>query len=300
MHSARPSSRSAPGRTSVKSFESNVRTHARPVRQVLGGHGRPAGRVRASLCAGRPGTAERAALRPGERRADRAAPDRRGEGRRARGARSTRRTARGTIYVNLSRATTGDLRVRQAFMHAIDREALADALSFGSAKPTTQIFSLERHRSTTHRSTSCIRSTRSQGEGSAGGSRPQGRHRRHAAAAEHDGIQAARRGVAGDARRSRHPAEVRHGGRLAVHAVPPSAAARRHHAWRAGAGGPTRCNPSQSWPGPAARTTRWRRVAGDRRADRQGARHVLVQSRPPGRAAPAQSRDGGERFEFHR
>jgi peptide/nickel transport system substrate-binding protein len=45
------------------------------------------------------------------------------------------------IYVNLSRATTGDLRVRKAIMYAIDREALADALSFGSAKPTTQIFS---------------------------------------------------------------------------------------------------------------------------------------------------------------
>jgi len=33
-----------------------------------------------------------------------------------------------------------DLKVRQAFMHAIDREALADALSFGSSTPTVQFF----------------------------------------------------------------------------------------------------------------------------------------------------------------
>ena len=44
------------------------------------------------------------------------------------------------IYVNLSRAPLNDLKVRQAFMHAVDRAALAEALSFGSGKPTVQLF----------------------------------------------------------------------------------------------------------------------------------------------------------------
>ena len=44
------------------------------------------------------------------------------------------------IYVNLSRAPLDNLKVRQAFMHAVDRQALADALSFGSSKPTVQFF----------------------------------------------------------------------------------------------------------------------------------------------------------------
>ena len=44
------------------------------------------------------------------------------------------------IYVNLSRPALGNLKVRQAIMHAIDRDALADALSFGSGKPTSQLF----------------------------------------------------------------------------------------------------------------------------------------------------------------
>ena len=44
------------------------------------------------------------------------------------------------IYFNLSRVPLDKLKVRQAIMHAIDRQALADALSFGSAKPTVQLF----------------------------------------------------------------------------------------------------------------------------------------------------------------
>jgi peptide/nickel transport system substrate-binding protein len=44
------------------------------------------------------------------------------------------------IYVNLSRAPLNDLKVRRAFMHAVDRAALAEALSFGSGKPTVQFF----------------------------------------------------------------------------------------------------------------------------------------------------------------
>ena len=44
------------------------------------------------------------------------------------------------IYVNLDRAPLNNLKVRRAFMHALDRQALAEALSFGSAKPTVQFF----------------------------------------------------------------------------------------------------------------------------------------------------------------
>jgi len=44
------------------------------------------------------------------------------------------------FYVNLSRANVGNIKVRQAMMHAIDRQALADALSFGSSAPTVQLF----------------------------------------------------------------------------------------------------------------------------------------------------------------
>jgi len=47
-----------------------------------------------------------------------------------------------TTYVNLSRTqNVGNLKVRQAMMYAVDRQALADALSYGSSKPTLQFFS---------------------------------------------------------------------------------------------------------------------------------------------------------------
>jgi len=46
-----------------------------------------------------------------------------------------------TTYVNLSRTqNVGNLKVRQAMMYAVDRQALADALTFGSSKPTVQLF----------------------------------------------------------------------------------------------------------------------------------------------------------------
>jgi peptide/nickel transport system substrate-binding protein len=45
------------------------------------------------------------------------------------------------LYINVSRETTGKLKVRQALMHAIDREALAEALGGGVARPTAQLFS---------------------------------------------------------------------------------------------------------------------------------------------------------------
>ena len=45
------------------------------------------------------------------------------------------------IYVNTKRETTGNVKVRQAFMHAMDRAAISDALGYGVSKPTVQLFS---------------------------------------------------------------------------------------------------------------------------------------------------------------
>ena len=44
------------------------------------------------------------------------------------------------IYLNVSRPVLKDVRVRRALMHATDREALADAMGFGSARPTQQLW----------------------------------------------------------------------------------------------------------------------------------------------------------------
>jgi len=44
------------------------------------------------------------------------------------------------IYLNVKRDNIGRLKMRQAFMHAMDREALADALGYGASKPTAQLF----------------------------------------------------------------------------------------------------------------------------------------------------------------
>ncbi len=45
-----------------------------------------------------------------------------------------------TIYPNTKKAHLDDIRVRRAIMHALDREALAEALGFGSARATQQFF----------------------------------------------------------------------------------------------------------------------------------------------------------------
>lgn len=44
------------------------------------------------------------------------------------------------IYINVARPGLNDVRVRRAIMHAIDREALAEAMGFGSAKATQQLW----------------------------------------------------------------------------------------------------------------------------------------------------------------
>ncbi len=45
------------------------------------------------------------------------------------------------IYPNLKKGPLGDVRIRRAIMHAIDREALGDALTNGSGKATQQVWS---------------------------------------------------------------------------------------------------------------------------------------------------------------
>lgn len=44
------------------------------------------------------------------------------------------------MYTNLSSPDIGDIRVRQAIMHGIDRQSLVDALTFGSGVPAQQLF----------------------------------------------------------------------------------------------------------------------------------------------------------------
>jgi len=44
------------------------------------------------------------------------------------------------IQANTTRDSVGKLKIRQAIMHAIDRQALSDALGYGGSKPTSQLF----------------------------------------------------------------------------------------------------------------------------------------------------------------
>ena len=44
------------------------------------------------------------------------------------------------IYPNTTRAPMNNLKVRQAFMHALDRSAIGDALGFGAATATVQLY----------------------------------------------------------------------------------------------------------------------------------------------------------------
>jgi peptide/nickel transport system substrate-binding protein len=123
----------------LKSFESNVKTVMLRNDDYWGGiTGRPAGFEhhyvpdgRARLNALRSGQATVVLIDP------RQIPEAKGAGLTVQ---INEKNGVWDIYVNLGRAPLKDLRVRQAFMHAVDREALADALSFGSSKPTVQFF----------------------------------------------------------------------------------------------------------------------------------------------------------------
>ncbi len=123
----------------LKSFESNVKSILTRNEDYWGGvTGRPAGFEhhyvpdgRARLNAVRSGQATVALIDP------RQIPEAKGAGL---AVQINEKNGVWDIYVNLERPPLNNLKVRQAFMHAVDRQALADALSFGSAKPTVQFF----------------------------------------------------------------------------------------------------------------------------------------------------------------
>ena len=123
----------------LKSFESNVRTVlSRNDDYWAGPQGRPAGFEhhyvpdgRARLNALRSGQANIALIEP------RQIAEAKGAGLQVQ---INEKNSVWDIYVNLSRPQLGNLKFRQAMMHAIDRQALAEALSFGSGTPTVQFF----------------------------------------------------------------------------------------------------------------------------------------------------------------
>lgn len=123
----------------LKSFESNVKTIMVRNDNYWGGIvGRPAGFEhhyvpdgRARLNAVRSGQANVVLVDP------RQIPEAKGAGLTVQ---INEKNGVWDIYVNLDRAPLNNLKVRRAFMHALDRQALAEALSFGSAKPTVQFF----------------------------------------------------------------------------------------------------------------------------------------------------------------
>ena len=123
----------------LKSFESNVKTVMTRNDEYWGStKGRPAGFEhhyvpdgRARLNALRSGQANVVLIDP------RQIPEAKGAGLTVQ---INEKNGVWDIYVNLSHAPLDNLKVRRAMMHAIDREALAEALSFGSGKPTVQLF----------------------------------------------------------------------------------------------------------------------------------------------------------------
>jgi peptide/nickel transport system substrate-binding protein len=123
----------------VKSFESNIKTvMTRYDAYWRGIEGRPAGfenhyvpDSRARFNALRSGQATIALIEPRQIAEAKTA---------GLTVQSAEKNALWDIYLNISRPGLNDVRVRQALMHATDREALADAIGFGSARPTQQLW----------------------------------------------------------------------------------------------------------------------------------------------------------------
>ncbi len=123
----------------IKSFDSNVKTvMARYDNYWAGTKDRPAGfehhyvpDSRARFNAVRSGQATIALIEP------RQIPEARSLGL---AVQIIEKSALWDIYINLSRPGLNDVRVRRAIMHAIDREAIADAMGYGSAKPALQLW----------------------------------------------------------------------------------------------------------------------------------------------------------------
>ena len=104
------------------------------------------------------------------------------------------------IYINLSRAGLSDLRVRKALMHAIDREALADALSFGASQADVAVL-LERVAGLRPGTRQDLSVRPEEGEGTAGRGRPSRTASTSTSCCSTPPNTAACRGAAGDARR---------------------------------------------------------------------------------------------------
>jgi peptide/nickel transport system substrate-binding protein len=123
----------------LKSFESNVKTvMTRFDEYWRGKDGRPAGfenhyvpDARARLNAVRSGEATIALIDP------RTIQEAKSAGLTVQMA---EKNALWDMYLNVSRPVLSDVRVRQALMYALDREALSDAIGFGSSRPTEQLW----------------------------------------------------------------------------------------------------------------------------------------------------------------
>ncbi len=123
----------------VKSFDSNIKTVMVRYDRYWGGiKGRPAGfenhyvpDSRARFNAVRSGQATISLIEP------RQIPEAKSNGLTVQ---IIEKSALWDIYINVSRPGLRDVRVRRAIMHAIDREALAEAMGYGSAKATQQLW----------------------------------------------------------------------------------------------------------------------------------------------------------------
>lgn len=124
----------------IKSFEANVRTIFTRNDTYWGGTtGRPAGFEHHYVPDGR---ARINALRSGQANIALIEPRQIAEAKQAGfQVQINEKNSVWTTYVNLSRTNNvGNLKVRQAMMYALDRQALVDALTYGSSKPTLQLF----------------------------------------------------------------------------------------------------------------------------------------------------------------
>ena len=123
----------------VRAFESNVKTVADRFDGYWGGAAsRPAGFVhqfvndgRARLNALRSGQANLALIDPRQIAEAKAAGFE---------VLINEKNSTWDIYLNVKRDNIGRLKMRQAFMHALDRAAISDALGFGASRPTAQLF----------------------------------------------------------------------------------------------------------------------------------------------------------------
>ena len=101
------------------------------------------------------------------------------------------------IYLNVKRDNIGNLKVRQAFMHALDRAAISDGLGFGASKPTVQLFASTSPAFIPEMET-VVSLRPGESEKASGRGGISKRHRYHLGVVEHHRAQATRGGRSGD------------------------------------------------------------------------------------------------------